>query len=284
MKNTILGQYGKSEDGEKPGYKEDDTVPEDSRCATFCTTVAYVKNARWEGVPFILKAGKGKTHHAEDPRNIVGLLSNVRGTALTGSKTEIRIQLKDTTAAMLNDTMHNELIIQVQPKEGVHLSMNAKAPELALKTIATELDLTYKDIVENPDLPEAYEALLRDAIEGDFSLSVREDELEASWKIWTPLLKSIDEDKEIIPEGYAYGEFPLHESRKRKEFTDEYRLGWPGEVGRVRKAVSVSGREAMISPNMLVGHLDAPARIPCSRCRSLPQWLAQRGVRRTTIN
>ena len=61
MKNTILGQYSKSEDGEKPGYKDDDTVPEDSRCATFCTTVAYVKNARWEGVPFILKAGKGKT-------------------------------------------------------------------------------------------------------------------------------------------------------------------------------------------------------------------------------
>ena len=71
---------------------------------------------------------------------------------------------------MLDDTLHNELIIQIQPKEGVRLSMNAKSPELGLKTIATELDLTYQGIVDNPDLPEAYEALLRDAIEGDFSL------------------------------------------------------------------------------------------------------------------
>lgn len=59
MKNTVLGQYTKSKDGEKPGYKDDETVPKDSRCATFCTTVAYIKDARWQGVPFIMKAGKG---------------------------------------------------------------------------------------------------------------------------------------------------------------------------------------------------------------------------------
>lgn len=58
-KNVIIGQYGKSLDGSKPAYKEDDTVPKDSRCATFCAMVAYIKNERWDGVPFILKAGKG---------------------------------------------------------------------------------------------------------------------------------------------------------------------------------------------------------------------------------
>lgn len=58
-KDVIIGQYGKSLDGSKPGYKQDDTVPKDSRCATFASMVAYVKNERWEGVPFILKAGKG---------------------------------------------------------------------------------------------------------------------------------------------------------------------------------------------------------------------------------
>jgi len=61
MRNTILGQYVKPKDGEKPGYKDDETVPKESRCATFCASVAYVKNARWQGVPFILKAGKGTT-------------------------------------------------------------------------------------------------------------------------------------------------------------------------------------------------------------------------------
>jgi len=51
-KNVIIGQYGKSLDGAKPGYKE-------SRCPTFASMVAYIKNERWDGVPFILKAGKG---------------------------------------------------------------------------------------------------------------------------------------------------------------------------------------------------------------------------------
>ena len=110
---------------------------------------------------------------------------------------------------MLEDTMHNEFVIQIQPNEGIRLKTNAKSPGLELKTVATELDLTYNRIVDDPDLPEAYEALLRDAIEGDFSLSVREDELEASWRMWTPLLKEIEDNKEASPQGYAYGGFLL---------------------------------------------------------------------------
>ena len=129
----------------------------------------------------------------------------LRSTATAESKTEVRIQLKDTTSAMLENTMHNELVIQVQPEEGVRLKMNAKYPGLTLETVATELDLTYKGIVEDPDLPEAYEALLRDALMGDFSLSVREDELEASWKIFTPLLHHIEGSNDIVPMEYPYG-------------------------------------------------------------------------------
>ena len=60
-KNVIIGQYEKSLDGSKPGYKDDDTVPKDTRCPTFASMVAYIKNERWDGVPFILKAGKGKS-------------------------------------------------------------------------------------------------------------------------------------------------------------------------------------------------------------------------------
>ena len=129
----------------------------------------------------------------------------LKQTATGESRTEIRIQLKDTTSAMLEDTMHNELVIQVQPNEGVRLKMNAKYPGLNLETIATELDLTYKGIVDDPDLPEAYEALLRDALIGDYSLSVREDELEASWKIFTPLLHHIEGSDDIVPMEYPYG-------------------------------------------------------------------------------
>lgn len=59
-KDVIIGQYGKSLDGTKPGYKEDETVPKDSRCPTFASMVIFIKNERWDGVPFILKAGKCK--------------------------------------------------------------------------------------------------------------------------------------------------------------------------------------------------------------------------------
>lgn len=59
VKDVIIGQYGKSVDGSKPGYKEDDTVPKDSRCPTFAAMTIHIKNERWDGVPFILRAGKG---------------------------------------------------------------------------------------------------------------------------------------------------------------------------------------------------------------------------------
>ncbi|KAI4239025.1 MAG: hypothetical protein L6R40_005611 [Gallowayella cf. fulva] len=182
-KHTLVGQFTKSTDGKNPGYMDDDDVPEDSRCPTFCTSVAYVRNARWEGVPFILKSGK----------------------ALNESKTEIRIQLKDTTDAMLKDTNHNQLIIRIQPDEAVRLKMNAKMPGLELRTVTTELDLSYQRTVENPDIPEAYESLLLDAFKGDYSESVSEQELEASWKIFTPLLHELEGNQDIIPMGYAYG-------------------------------------------------------------------------------
>ncbi|KAL8797941.1 MAG: hypothetical protein Q9182_007100 [Xanthomendoza sp. 2 TL-2023] len=198
--HTLVGQFAKSSDGKNPGYKDEDDVLDDSRCATFCTSVAYVKNARWEGVPFILKSGKGTiqlhpTSYGKSSQSI----------ALSESKTEIRIQLKDTTDAMLRDTKHNQLIIRVQPDEAVRLKMNAKLPGLELQTVTTELDLTYARTVKDPDIPEAYESLLLDAFKGDYSESVSEQELEASWKIFTPLLHELEGNQEIKPKEYAYG-------------------------------------------------------------------------------
>lgn len=70
IKNVVVGQYTASPDGKTPGYLEDPTVPKGSKTPTFATAVAFVNNARWNGVPFILKCGK----------------------ALNERKTEIRIQ------------------------------------------------------------------------------------------------------------------------------------------------------------------------------------------------
>ncbi|KAL8940209.1 MAG: hypothetical protein Q9211_002381 [Gyalolechia sp. 1 TL-2023] len=179
----MIGQFVKSEDGKNPGYKDDDSVPQDSRCATFCASVVYVRNARWEGIPFILKSGK----------------------ALNESKTEIRFQLKDTTDAMLRETAHNELIIRIQPDEALRLKLNVKMPGLELRTVGTELDLAYQRTVPDPDVPEAYERLLLEVFNGNNSDSVSEQELEASWKIFTPLLHHLEGNEEIKPVPYAYG-------------------------------------------------------------------------------
>ncbi|GAA5825463.1 hypothetical protein JCM11251_006998 [Rhodosporidiobolus azoricus] len=180
VEETLLGQYVGN--GEKPGYLEDETVPKGSICPTFAAAVLHINSPRWEGVPFILKAGK----------------------ALNEQKTEIRIQYKDVTQGIFKEITRNELVIRVQPGEAVYLKMNSKAPGLAMRTVPTEMDLTYKRRFSDLKIPEAYEALILDAFKGDHSNFVRDDELDIAWQIFTPLLHHIDE-KKPKPESYEYG-------------------------------------------------------------------------------
>ncbi|ODV90392.1 hypothetical protein CANCADRAFT_106049 [Tortispora caseinolytica NRRL Y-17796] len=181
--DVIIGQYVASEDGTKPGYKDDEGVPKDSRCPTFAGMALYIKNERWDGVPFILKAGK----------------------ALDEQKTEIRIQFKDVSSGIFRDIPRNELVIRVQPDEAIYLKINAKLPGLTMNTALTELDLTYRRRFSDLKIPEAYESLILDALKGDHSNFVRDDELDASWRIFTPLLKYLDQNTDVVPSPYAYG-------------------------------------------------------------------------------
>ena len=122
--------------------------------------------------------------------------------ALDQSKTEIIIQLKNSTNAIIfKDMVPNKLTIRVQPNEGVFLTVNTSVPSLTTSIEPMDLDLTYRD----REIPEAYEALLLDALRGDYSRSVRGDELDASWKIFTPLLHHLDENDEEKPKEYPYG-------------------------------------------------------------------------------
>ena len=201
-KNVIIGQYGRSLDGGKPSYKEDDTVPKDSRCPTFCALVAYIKNERWDGVPFIMKAGK----------------------ALNEQKTEIRVQFKDVTSGIFKDIPRNELVMRIQPNESVYIKMNSKLPGLSMQTVVTELDLTYRRRFSDLKIPEAYESLILDCLKGDHSNFVRDDELDASWRIFTPLLHYLDDNKEIIPMEYPYGRLRRLRREGPARLTGTYRL------------------------------------------------------------
>jgi glucose-6-phosphate 1-dehydrogenase len=182
-RDVIIGQYTKSEDGSKPGYLDDDTVSKESNCATFAAMALYINNERWEGVPFILKAGK----------------------ALDQAKVEVRVQFKDVAGGIFGKIPRNELVLRVQPDESVYLKVNTKMPGLSMRTATTELDLTYKRRFSDLKIPEAYEALILDALKGDHSNFVRDDELDQSWRVFTPLLHFLDQNKDLKPSLYPYG-------------------------------------------------------------------------------
>ncbi|ODV65007.1 glucose-6-phosphate dehydrogenase [Hyphopichia burtonii NRRL Y-1933] len=182
--DVLLGQYTKSEDGSKPGYLDDETVKNDSKCVTYAAIGVQIHNERWDGVPIVLRAGK----------------------ALDESKVEIRIQFKPVAKGMFKEIQRNELVIRIQPDEAVYMKINSKIPGISTETSLTDLDLTYsKRYSEDFWIPEAYEALIRDCYLGNHSNFVRDDELDVSWALFTPLLNYIESDDFPKPEGYAYG-------------------------------------------------------------------------------
>ncbi|KAL8043763.1 hypothetical protein ABFX02_08G006300 [Erythranthe guttata] len=161
---VVLGQY--------QGYKDDPTVPDNSNTPTFATVILRIHNERWEGVPFILKAGK----------------------ALNSRKAEIRVQFKDVPGDIFKCQKQgrNEFVIRLQPSEAIYMKLTVKQPGLEMSTVQSELDLSYRQRYQGVVIPEAYERLILDTIKGDQQHFVRRDELKAAWEIFTPLLHSID--------------------------------------------------------------------------------------------
>lgn len=96
---------------------------------------------------------------------------------------EIRIQFKDVTQGIFKDISRNELVIRIQPAEAMYLKLNTKLPGLYTRAIPTEMDLTYKRRFTDVHIPEAYESLILDALKGDHSNFVRDDELDVAWKV-----------------------------------------------------------------------------------------------------
>ncbi|GFP84955.1 glucose-6-phosphate 1-dehydrogenase cytoplasmic isoform [Phtheirospermum japonicum] len=163
-KEVVLGQY--------QGYKDDPTVPDNSNTPTFATVILRIHNERWEGVPFILKAGK----------------------ALNSRKAEIRVQFKDVPGDIFRSQKQgrNEFVIRLQPSEAIYMKLTVKQPGLEMSAVQSELDLSYRQRYQGLVIPEAYERLILDTIKGDQQHFVRRDELKAAWEIFTPLLHRID--------------------------------------------------------------------------------------------
>lgn len=159
--NTIRAQYD--------GYLQEEGVPEGSETATFAALKLYCDNWRWKGVPFYLRSGKG----------------------MSCRTTQIVIQFKNVPHILFGDKSRtpvgNRLVIQVQPAEGIQLHFETKVPDSEMKTRTSTLDFNFQQ-ASGGSMPDAYQRLLLDAIQGDASLFARSDEVELAWGIIDPII------------------------------------------------------------------------------------------------
>jgi glucose-6-phosphate 1-dehydrogenase len=169
---TVRAQYGPGTVGGKRvlGYREEEGVAPDSRTETYAALRLHVSNWRWAGVPFCLRTGK----------------------QLARKVTEIAVTLKPVPHLAFQSigsvgVQPNQIILTVQPDEGVSVSLGAKIPGARMRIRPVNMEFRYGTSFLS-ESPEAYERLILDAMRGDATLFTRGDEIEALWGIIDPIL------------------------------------------------------------------------------------------------
>lgn len=192
---VIRGQYTSSHiRGEMiKSYQEEAGVTQGSRTETYIAMRFFIDNWRWGGVPFYIRTGK----------------------RLPTRVTEIVINFNSTPHQLFRNIQdeahhHNQLIIRIQPDEGVLLKFGMKVPGAGFTAQQVNMDFHYSDLV-NTYLPSSYERLLLDCMLGDSTLYARADAVEASWKFVSPILDAWENDTMIPLHGYPAGTWgPQH--------------------------------------------------------------------------
>jgi glucose-6-phosphate 1-dehydrogenase len=161
--HTVRGQYR--------GYREEPGIALDSQTATYAAMRLLIDNWRWKGVPFYLRSGK----------------------RLAEKTTEIIIQFKQVPHLMFplppgSEIPANILALCLQPDEGIHLRFEAKVPDTAAGMRGVDMEFHYRDSFGPSAIPEAYERLLLDALNGDASLFTRSDQIELGWALMDPII------------------------------------------------------------------------------------------------
>jgi glucose-6-phosphate 1-dehydrogenase len=172
LTRTVRGQYGAGIiKGERvPGYREESDVPPDSRTETFVAMKLLIDNWRWADVPFYLRTGK----------------------RLSAQNTHIVIQFRRAPFVLFRDTpvenlMPNQLVLHIQPEEGISLQFAAKVPGPIMRLGAVDMNFEYADYFGTQPST-GYERLLHDCMIGDQTLFQRADMVEAGWCVVSPLL------------------------------------------------------------------------------------------------
>lgn len=168
---TVRGQYGPGMLAAQPiaGYREAPGVHPHSAIETFVAVEFHIDNWRWSGVPFYVRTGK----------------------SLACAVTEIAVHFKRTPQALFARTPDealepNVIVFRLQPDEGITVNVGAKRPGVEMHTGVVRLDFAYQAAFGIRS-PAAYETLLLDAMRGDATLFTRRDEIEAQWRLITPI-------------------------------------------------------------------------------------------------
>ena len=195
---SIRGQYA--------GYCETEGVAPDSNTATYAALKLYVDNWRWQGVPFYLRSGK----------------------ALNKKTTDIVVRFKRPPHLMFDippekRLKSNYIALCIQPDEGIHLRFEVKVPDTASHMQSVDMEFHYDESFGEKTIPEAYERLLLDAINGDAALFTRADEIELAWKLIDSVLAGWNGDEAPPLHTYRPGSWGPDAAA---EFIDENAGGW----------------------------------------------------------
>jgi glucose-6-phosphate 1-dehydrogenase len=175
----VCGQYA--------GYRDERGVDPHSHTPTYAAVELAIDNWRWRRVPFYLRSGKG----------------------LARRYSEIIIQFKSVPHLMFalppEAVQRNRLSLTLQPDEGIHLCFESKVPDEGMALRPADMAFLFRNLYRDNAIPEAYERLLQDAINGDATLFMRSDEIELAWQIADPLIAASEDRNGPMPEQYPVG-------------------------------------------------------------------------------
>jgi glucose-6-phosphate 1-dehydrogenase len=177
-RDTVRGQYRR--------YRDEPGVAPDSRTATFAAVKLEIENWRWQGVPFYLRSGK----------------------AMSCPTTQIVIQFHEPPHVMFDTgtakrIAADQLLIQIQPAEGIQLHFQTKVPDVGVRLRLADLSFRFQEKFAG-GMPDSYQRLLLDVMQGDQSLFARSDEVEVAWSIIDPILAAWEDPG--LPELMLYEE------------------------------------------------------------------------------
>ena len=199
IKNQIIrGQYIESMVRGKQviGYLSENNIDPNSQTETYVAIKFFIDNWRWGDVPFYIRTGKRL------PTRVTEVVIHFKKTPYHLFKSYNRDYLTE-----------NHLILRIQPDEGILLKFGMKVPGAGFQIKNVGMDFHYSDLI-NTKLPEAYERLILDALNGDSTLFARADSVEEAWNFINPIIHAWKNDPSIKLYGYPAGTWGPKEARQ----------------------------------------------------------------------